>query len=106
MTIPVVTSETGNQTMKTTIATTAVVASLLLGASANAQDLSLANRTMDVGLSMLELSADMALEKYGYGDQDVMDLTLTQIAAIKAVTSGNDYGDNERRQQIGVILAH
>jgi hypothetical protein len=105
MTIPVVTSETGNQTMKTTIAT-AVVASLLLGASANAQDLSLANRTMDVGLSMLELSADMALEKYGYGDQDVMDLTLTQIAAIKAVTSGNDYGDNERRQQIGVILAH
>jgi hypothetical protein len=35
-----------------------------------------------------------------------MDLTLTQIAAIKAVTSSNDYGDSERKQQIGVILTH
>ena len=91
--------------MKTTIAAIALAASLL-GGSANAQDLSLANRTMDVGLSMLELSADVALKRYGFGDQNVMDLTLTQIAAIKAVTSSNDYGDNERKQQIGVILTH
>jgi hypothetical protein len=91
--------------MKTTIAAIALAASLL-GGSANAQDLSLANRTMDVGLSMLELSADVALKKYGFEDQNVMDLTLTQIAAIKAVTSSNDYGDSERKQQIGVILAH
>ena len=68
--------------MKATIAAIAVAASLL-GGSAIAQDLSLANRTMDVGLSMLELSADVALKKYGFGDQNVMDLTLTQIAAIK-----------------------
>jgi hypothetical protein len=91
--------------MKTTIATIALAASLL-GGSAQAQDLSLANRTMDVGLSMLELAADAALKKYGFADRDVMDLTLTQIAAIKGVTSSNDYGDNERRQQIGVILAN
>jgi hypothetical protein len=91
--------------MKTTIAAIAVAASLLAG-SANAQDLSLANRTMDVGLSMLELSAGTALKKYGFGDQNVMDLTLTQIAAIKAATSGNDYSESERKQQIGVILTH
>lgn len=91
--------------MKTTIAAIAVVASLL-GGSAGAQDLSLANQTMDVGLSMLELSANTALSKYGVGDQDVMDSTLTQIAAIKAVTSSNDYGESERRQQIAVILAN
>jgi hypothetical protein len=91
--------------MKTTIAAIALAAGLI-GGSASAQDISLANRTMDVGLSMLELSADMALSKYGFGDQNVMDLTLTQIAAIKAVTSSGDYGDSERKQHIGVILAN
>ena len=73
---------------------------------AGAQDLSLANQTMDVGLSMLEFSATRALREYGFGDQNVMDLTLTQIAAIKAVTSSNDYGASEARAQIGVILAN
>ncbi len=105
MTIAGVTIKMGNQTMKTTIAAIAVAASLL-GGTANAQDMSLANQTMEVGLSMLELSANMALKQYGYGDQNVMDLTLTQIAAIKGVTSSNDYGDSERKQHIGVILAN
>ena len=48
------TLETGEQTMKTTIAAIALAASLHIG-SASAHDFSLANRTMDVGLSMLEL---------------------------------------------------
>jgi hypothetical protein len=91
--------------MKTTLAAVALAASLLAG-NANAQDLSLANRTIDVGLSMLELAADQALKKYGFSDQDVMDLTLTQIAAIKGVTSSGDYSENERKQHIGVILAN
>jgi hypothetical protein len=91
--------------MKTTIAAIALTAGLF-GASAQAQDLALANRTMEVGLSMIELSADLALTQYGFGDQNVMDLTLTQLAAIKAVTSSNDYDDSERRQHIGVILAN
>ncbi len=87
--------------MKTTFAALAVVVSML-GGNARAQDMSMA---MDVGLSMLELAAQHELQHYGFGDQNIMDLTLTQIASIKAVTTSADYSDSERKQHIGVILA-
>jgi hypothetical protein len=102
MLIAVVNSKLGNKTMKATI-TALTLAASLLGGNVQAQDMSM---TMEVGLSMIELAAQRELQDYGFGDQDVMGLTLTQIASIKAVTSSNDYSDSERKQQIGVILAN
>jgi hypothetical protein len=61
---------------------------------------------MDVGPSMLEPAADMALKNYRFGDPNVMDLTLDQIATIKPATSIVDLGDCERKQGVGVILAN
>ena len=88
--------------MKATFTALALAASLL-GGAASAQD---ASMTMEVGLSMLELSAERELREYGYGDVDVMTLTLSQLAGIKAVTSSSDYSGDERERQIGVILAN
>ena len=93
--------------MKATITALALTASLL-GGNVQAQDMSAQDMsmTMEVGLSMLELAAQHELQHYGFGDQDVMGLTLTQIASIKAVTTSSDYSDSERKQHIGVILAN
>jgi hypothetical protein len=92
----------GNKIMKATL-TALVLGASLLGGAASAQN---ASMTMEVALSMLELSAQRELQQYGFGDTDVMDLTLTQLAAIKAATTNNDYSDNDRKRQIGVILAN
>jgi hypothetical protein len=88
--------------MKATFTALALGASLL-GGAASAQN---ASMTMEVALSMLELAAQRELQQYGYGDTDVMTLTLSQLAGIKAVTSSNDYGRAERERQIRVILAN
>jgi hypothetical protein len=87
--------------MKATITALALAASVL-GGTAHAQN---ASMTMEVALSMLELSAQRELQQYGFGDTNVMDLTLTQIAGIKAATSNGDYSGNDRKRQIEVILA-
>jgi hypothetical protein len=102
MLIAVVNSKLGNKTMKATI-TALTLAASLLGGNVQAQDMSM---TMEVGLSMIELAAQRELQHYGFGDQDVMGLTLTQIASIKAVATSSDYSDSERKQQIGIILAN
>src|SRR5687768_12244626 len=94
--------QTGNQTMKATFTALAVAASML-GGAASAQN---ASMTMEVALSMLELSAERALSHYGYDDTDVKGLTLSQLAGIKAVTSNGDYDEGERKAQIGVVLAN
>jgi hypothetical protein len=86
--------------MKATLTALALAASVL-GGTAQAQDTSM---TMEVALSMLELSAQRELKQYGYGDTNVMDLTLTQLAGIKAVTTSDDYSASDRKRQIGVIL--
>jgi hypothetical protein len=88
--------------MKTTLTALALAASVL-GGTAQAQN---ASMTMEVALSMLELSAQRELQHYGYGSTDVMDLTLSQLAGIKAATSNGDYNEGERKAQIGAILAN
>ena len=87
--------------MKKTLAALALGATLIAG-TASAQDTAM---TMDVALSMLELSVDRELQKYGFEDQDVMNLTLNQLATIKHVAGSSDYGSNERAKQIQAILA-
>ncbi len=101
MLIAVINITLGNKIMKATITALALAASLF-GGNAQAQDMS---TTMEVGLSMLELAAQHELQHYGFGDQDVMGLTLSQIASINAVATSSDYSDNERKQHIGVVLA-
>jgi hypothetical protein len=88
--------------MKSTIAALAVAASLF-GGAASAQN---ASMTMEVALSMLELAAERELRQYGYDETDVMALTLSQLAGIKAVTSNGDFDEGERKAQIGVILTN
>ncbi len=86
--------------MKTFLAASTIAVGLL-SAPVFAQD---ANMTMDVGLSMLELSADRELTRYGFRDVDVMDLTLNQIAKIRYVATTSDFNDNDRKQQIEQII--
>lgn len=86
--------------MKTAL-TAFALATGLLAAPAIAQD---ANMTMDVGLSMLELAAHKELSQYGFGDFDVMDLSLNQLAKIRYVAGASDYSENDRKQQIKQII--
>lgn len=70
-----------------------------LGAPAFAQD-------MGEALSMLELSAQRELRDYGFGDTDVMGLTLSQLAHIKTISQSSAYSSNEKMRQIEQVLAH
>lgn len=60
--------------------------------------------TMDVGLSMLELSVMNEFTKMGITDVDPMSLTLSQLAEIRSVVSTSGRNPAEKRQQIETIL--
>lgn len=61
--------------------------------------------TMEVGLSMIELSAQRELDKVGLDKVDVMGLTLSQIAQIKLVANSADTGNQDMKRRIEQILA-
>ena len=90
-------------TVKATLTALALAASLFAG-TARAQEAQDMGMMIEMSLTMLELSAERALRETGYGDVDVMGLTLTQLVEIKSVMSGSDYSPDDRKRQIGVIL--
>jgi hypothetical protein len=59
---------------------------------------------MDEELTMLEHSVNNEFAMLGITDYTMGELTLGQLAAIKAVTQNGDYSSSEKKNQIEVIL--
>ena len=84
----------------------ALVATMLLPASgAFAQDDSLGRAQFQVGLSMLEVNAQNALEEYNI-DANVQDLSLAQLAQILGILNDPDAntGGNDAGRRISAIV--
>jgi hypothetical protein len=85
--------------MKRLLTALAVGAALTAG-SAFAQDTS-----MDTMLSMIETSAERALQMHGYTDVDVEDLSFSQVAAIVLADSDSSDNSADMKSRIGAILS-
>lgn len=59
---------------------------------------------MEQELSMLELAAESALNTVGVKDVDVVSLSLSQLAQIQGIISG-DESDNDKKRRIEAIIA-
>jgi hypothetical protein len=62
--------------------------------------------TMEVGLSMLELSVGKTLAQYGIRDVDPMSLSLGQLAEIKGIVSSSDWSKDEKEKAIKATIAN
>ena len=84
----------------------ALVAAMLLPASgAFAQDTNMERMQMQVGLSMLEVNAQNALQRLNI-DGDVRELTLSQLAQIAGILSDPDAdsGGSSTKASIEAVL--
>jgi hypothetical protein len=84
--------------MKKTLTALAVAASLA-GGAAFAQE-----AEMDQSLSMLEVAAQRELAKVGITDVDVMTLTLSQLAEIKAITGSTDSNGEDMARAVKQVI--
>lgn len=79
----------------------AVIATFLSSGAVLAQSDSV---SMDESLSMLELAAARELSKIGVTDVDVMTLTLSQLAEIKAITGATDSNGNDMARAVKQVI--
>jgi hypothetical protein len=85
--------------MKKTLLALGLAASLSAGAAgiASAQNTGM---TMDMGLSMIELSVGNEFSRLGLGDVDVMSLTLEQVSELRNILNDSGNNDGDRTQMI------
>ena len=90
--------------MKQTFAALALATGLALGfggPSASAQTSAVG--TMELGLSMLELSVQRELNRLGYTDVDVSQLTLNEISRLHLILT-EDESLPQQRQKVETVL--
>ncbi|WP_281823340.1 hypothetical protein [Jannaschia rubra] len=87
--------------MKFSFTTAATIAALTFGGVAIAQSTS----EMGQGYDMLQTALATDFEQMGIPTDTLDNLTLGQIAAIKAVVESED-GDSQKRGQIEAIIAN
>ena len=89
--------------MKKTLLSFGLAAALSAGAAgiASAQDTGM---TMDLGLSMIELSVGNEFSRLGLGDVDVMSLTLDQVVQLRNILNDSSNHDGDRTQMIRTVL--
>lgn len=75
----------------------------LMAGAAMAQDTGTAG-TMDVGLSMLELSAQKVLGQYNLEGVSAMDLNLSQLAEIKRIIGDDSVAEGEKKVAIEAAI--
>lgn len=82
--------------------TAIALAATLMGGAAFAQDDNMAR--MDEGLSMLELAVTNELSRLGIDGVDTMELSLSQLAGIRAAVESSDNNTNDAKQRIMTIV--
>jgi hypothetical protein len=89
--------------MKQTLLALGLAASLSAGVAgiASAQNTGM---TMDMGLSMIELSVGNEFSRLGLGDVDVMSLTLEQVSELRNILNDSSNNDGDRTQMIRRVL--
>jgi hypothetical protein len=89
--------------MKKTFLALGLATALSVGAAgvASAQNTGM---TMDMGLSMIELSVGNEFSRLGLGDVDVMSLTLEQVSELRNILNDSSNNDGDRTQMIRRVL--
>ncbi len=82
--------------------TAIALAATLMGGAAFAQDDN--GAMMDEGLSMLELAVTNELTRLGIDGVDTMELSLSQLAGIRAAVESSDNNTSDAKQRIMTIV--
>jgi hypothetical protein len=77
---------------------------ILVAAAVSAAPFVAAAQSMDRELTMLEQAVQNAFTRLGVTEYKMEDLTLGQLAEIKAVVGSGDYSPNEKKLQIMQII--
>ena len=77
---------------------------ILVAALVSASPVAVLAQDMDNELTMLEQAVHNAFTRYGVSEYKMEDLTLGQLAEIKAIVGSGDYSDGDKKEQIMQVI--
>ena len=77
---------------------------MLVAAAVSVSPFAAVAQSMDTELTMLEQAVQNAFSRLGVTEYKMEDLTLGQLAEIKAVVGSGDYSEADKKRQIMQII--